>query len=308
MEHLLKTHRELRKLTTLVENRTVYSADYAELNIYETHRYAEQVKLQFDFPIIASMLTGKKIMHLKNMQPFEFLPGESVVMPAGDDMVIDFPIATKENPTQCLALGIDTEKINEVVYKFNEQVAIERENNTWNIDASASHLTNNTDVNHLIERLVFTFTNNSKSKDVLLDLMIQELIVRLLQTKAKFSLINDDLNIFSDTRIGSVIKYIKEHLTDKNINVDILAKKAYMSTSHFHKKFKNTLGISPIDFINTEKIKFSKKLIKQNKDLRISEIAFKCGFNNVSYFNRQFKKLEMMTPQQFKASVHGLNL
>lgn len=308
MEHLLKTHRELRKLTTLVENRTVYSADYAELNIYETHRFAEQVKLQFDFPIIASMLTGKKIMHLKNMQPFEFLPGESVVMPAGDDMVIDFPIATKENPTQCLALGIDTEKINEVVYKFNEQVAIERENNTWNIDAAASHLTNNTDVNHLIERLVFTFTNNSKSKDVLLDLMIQELIVRLLQTKAKFSLINDDLNIFSDTRIGSVIKYIKEHLTDKNINVDVLAKKAYMSTSHFHKKFKNTLGISPIDFINTEKIKFSKKLIKQNKDLRISEIAFKCGFNNVSYFNRQFKKLEMMTPQQFKASVHGLNL
>ncbi|MHA7844577.1 MAG: helix-turn-helix domain-containing protein, partial [Winogradskyella sp.] len=78
---------------------------------------------------------------------------------------------------------------------------------------------------------------------------------------------------------------------------------AYMSTSHFHKQFKNTLGVSPIDYINSEKIKFAKKLIKESKDVRMSEIAFKSGFNNTSYFNRQFKKMEMMTPAQFKSSI-----
>ena len=57
------------------------------------------------------------------------------------------------------------------------------------------------------------------------------------------------------------------------------------------------------NIITSEKIKFSKKLIKASKDLRISEIAFKAGFNNTSYFNRQFKKMEMMTPAQFKKSV-----
>ena len=76
-----------------------------------------------------------------------------------------------------------------------------------------------------------------------------------------------------------------------------------MSKSHFHKTFKNTLGISPIDYINSEKIKFSKTLIKDRQDLSISEIAFYSGFNSISYFNRQFKKLELMTPQQFKVSV-----
>ena len=109
--------------------------------------------------------------------------------------------------------------------------------------------------------------------------------------------------MLSDTRIGSVIKFIKENLTNKDMTVDQLAEKACMSTSHFHKKFKNTLGVSPIDYINTEKIKFSKKLIKESKEFQMSEIAFKSGFNNTSYFNRQFKKLEMMTPQQFKKSV-----
>ncbi len=303
MKSLLNQHKNNRKLTTLVENRTTYSADYAELNIYETHAFAEKVSLTFNFPVIASMLTGKKIMHLDGFDSFDFFPGESVVMPANKEMVIDFPLATKNSPTQCLALGIDAFKINEVVEKFNHYVAIENENNNWNINETTSHLINNTDVNHLIERLTYTFTNNNKSKDVLLDLMLQELIVRLLQTKAKSLIINDPNQVFSDTRIGTVIKYIKENLTNKDINVEVLAKKAFMSTSHFHKQFKNTLGISPIDYINSEKIKFSKKLIKESKDFRMSEIAFKSGFNNTSYFNRQFKKMEMMTPQQFKKSV-----
>lgn len=304
MKSLLNQHRNNRKLTTLVENRTTYSADYAELNIYETHAFAEKVALTFNFPVIASMLTGKKVMHIDGFEAFDFFPGESVVMPTNKEMVIDFPLATKNSPTQCLALGIDAFKIDEVVEKFNQQVAIENENNSWDLDETTSHLINNIDVNHLIERLTYTFTNNNKSKDVLLDLMIQELIVRLLQTKAKSLIINDPNQVFNDTRIGTVIKYIKDNLTNKDISVDVLAKKAYMSTSHFHKQFKNTLGISPIDYINSEKIKFSKKLIKESKDFRMSEIAFKSGFNNTSYFNRQFKKMELMTPQQFKASIN----
>ncbi|GAL82560.1 transcriptional regulator [Algibacter lectus] len=305
MSQLLNHHRSTRKLTTLVENRTTYNAEYAELNIYETHAYAEKVALKFDFPIIASMLTGKKIMHIDGLESFDFFPpGESVVMPTNKEMVIDFPpLASLDSPTQCLALGIDGSKIDEVVQKFNHHVAIENENNTWKLDENASHLINNTDVNHLVERLVYTFTNNNTSKDVLLDLMIQELVVRLLQTKAKAFILNDTESIFNDTRIGMVIKFIKNNLTNKDISVDLLAKKACMSTSHFHKKFKNTLGISPIDYINSEKIKFSKKLIKESKDFRMAEVAFKSGFNNTSYFNRQFKKVELITPQQFKASL-----
>jgi AraC-like DNA-binding protein len=303
MKSLLNQHKSNRKLTTLVENRTTYNAEYAELSIYETHAFAEKISLTFGFPIIASMLTGKKNIHIEGFEAFDFYPGESLVMPTNKELIIDFPDATKTNPTQCLALGIDAFKIDEVVKKFNQKVAIENENNNWNLNESASHLIHNTAINHLIERLTRTFINNNESKDVLLDLMIQELIIRLLQTKAKSFIINDSNQAFNDTRIGTVIKFIKDNLTNKDMNVDVLAKKAFMSSSHFHKQFKNTLGISPIDYINSEKIKFSKKLIKEYKGFRMSEIAFKSGFNNTSYFNRQFKKMELMTPQQFKKSI-----
>lgn len=303
MNYILKQHNKQRKLNTLVENRTTYNANFAELNIFETHQKAEQVALKFGFPIIASMLMGKKVMHIEGLPAFDFNPGESVVMPTNKEMRIDFPLASLENPTKCMALGIDNSKIKEVVEKFNDNVSIENENNNWSIDTTANHLINNSDVNQLIKRLIYTFTNNNKSKDVLLDLMVQELIIRLLQTKAKFVLLHDTSHMLDDNRIGIVIKFIKDNLTNKNITVDDLAEKACMSTSHFHKKFKSTLGISPIDYINMEKIKFSKKLIKDSKDFRISEIAFKTGFNSISYFNRQFKKMELMTPMQFKKSV-----
>lgn len=133
--------------------------------------------------------------------------------------------------------------------------------------------------------------------------MIQELIVRLLQTKARCHLLSDQLGIFNDSRIGIVLKFIKEHLTDKNMNIEMLAKKACMSSSHFYRKFKNTLGTSPIDYINGEKIKFAKRLMKERRNLQISEVAYLSGFNNVSYFIRQFKKIELITPQQFKNSI-----
>ncbi|HHB79882.1 MAG TPA: AraC family transcriptional regulator, partial [Saprospiraceae bacterium] len=249
MESILAHHHENRQLTTLVENRTSYSAIDSELNIYETHSFAEAVHLTFNFPVIASMITGKKIMHLRDMPSFDFLPGESVVVPANETMAIDFPEATLDNPTQCLALGIDSTKIKQIAANFNQRVAIGSENNQWSMDNASAHLTNQVEVNHLLTRIVHTYTHNtSPLRDVILDLMLQELVVRLLQTKAKYSIISDPNKEFENTRIGTVIQHIKNNLTMKNISVSTLARIAHMSTSHFYKQFRNTLGISPIDF------------------------------------------------------------
>ncbi len=303
MKSYLSKHIEQRKITTYIENRSVYNSDFAQLDIFETQKVVEKVKLNFDFPIIASMIRGKKIMHLQGRPAFDFLPGESIVMPRGDDLIIDFPEATTENPTICLALGLEEDKINQVVQRFNDRVRIDEEKHQWHMDDQASCLLQDPSINNLLKRLVTTFTDNVESKSVLIDLMVQELIIRLLQTKAKLAILTDTAGVFSDTRIGTALKYIQDHLTDHNISVELLAQKSYMSTSHFHRKFKNTLGVSPIDYINAEKIKFAKKLMKERKNLRISEIAMLSGFNSISYFNRQFKKLEFTTPKNFRKSL-----
>ena len=299
MNNYLHNHKISRKLTTLIENRTVYTVESSELNIFETYQPIDHVNLTFNAPAIIGMLTGKKIMHFDEMPSFNFIPGESLVVPSGKELVIDFPDASIKNPTQCMVLTIEPAKINEITEKYNEHFITDEKIDGLALDLKPSHLINQQEINHLIQRLVYTFTNNVQLKDIIVDLMIHELIIRLLQTKARQILFSDINNLYNDSRIGAAVKHIKKHLTEKNITVESLADVACMSTSHFFKQFKNTLGVSPIDYINSERIKFAKQLLATEKNPKISDIAYKSGFNSVSYFNRQFKKHELMSPGAF---------
>lgn len=302
MKDILKPHRKLRKIETFVENRSVYSADFAELNIYETFQKAEQVYLKFDFPIIASMISGKKIMHLEEKESFDFLPGETLVLSANKKMIIDFPEAELHKPTQCLALGIDATKIQETIDHYSHFTHIKGDELLpKDLQVSPFHINNDDNVQYLINRLMTTFISGNKAKDALLDLMIQELIVRLLQTNAKMALLNETSFLFDNNRMAFIVKYIRNHFTE-NISVDAMAKKACMSTSHFYKMFKNTFGETPIDYLNTQRLNKAKQLIRTTSR-KLADIAHVSGFNSSSYFTRVFKLNEGMTPNQYRNSV-----
>lgn len=288
-----------RKLNTLVENRTVFCSEVSELNLFETYKIAERVDLTFDYPVLVNMITGKKVMHIESIDSFDFYPGETLIMPMGKEMVIDFPEATFSNPTQCLALGIDPTIINETIHQFNELVSVENDrNHHWEVSGDFSFLGENQELQPLINRLIQTFTTGSKSRDALLDLMLKELIIRLLQTEAKATIIKSTNNIYNNHRIAYVVKYIRDNLSD-NLTIDQLADKVYLSPSHFHKLFKNTLGESPVTFLIKERINLAKKMIRR-ENYTIAEVAERVGFNNVSYFNRQFKKYEGVSPGQYQ--------
>ncbi len=301
MKQALTNYQNSKKITSLIENRTIYSSEYSELSIFETSQKSEKVSLVFDNPIIAGMISGKKIMHFQEMDSFDFLPGELLIIPEKKELIIDFPTATLENPTQCMTLEIEPEKIKKVNSRFIEKITFD-DKLAVNFDNSTAYLQNENEVNILLERLVSTFAGEHKAKDILIDLMIDELIIRLLQTKAKYIIFNSYNNLLSDSRIANVVKYIKEHLTEKNISVDSLAEIACLSTSHFFKQFKNTLGISPVDYINSERVNFAKKLLAEN-NRQISDVAYMSGFNNVSYFNRIFKKYEQMSPSSYAKAI-----
>lgn len=301
MSQLLHQHYQHRKLEDWVENRTAYTLQHAELSIFETHQQADQVFLQFDDPVIASMISGKKIMHLQDQSSFDFFPGESVVVPAGQPMLIDFPEAQPDDPTECLALTIAPERIRENITFFQEKTAIDKEAVDWSLDIQSLHLTHDQGIQQLIERLIFLFTESHQSKDVFADLLLKELIIRLLQTQARFLLMDNAENLLSDHRLAFVIRFIRENLT-QDFSVESLADKACMSKSHFFKCFKNTFGVSPIEYVNSERIKKAKKLLMDPRKT-LADVCFAVGFNNLSYFIRQFKKHEQLTPTQFRRAA-----
>lgn len=285
-----------RRLETLVENQTSYTLAHAEMHIFETHQEAENILLTFHEPILASMLEGKKIMHLQGMNDFNFLPGESLILPPRELMCIDFPEARMQNPTRCLAMAISEESIYETIAYLNESRP--KVDDEWRFTDYNFHFTNDAALQQIIHRLLFIFTENHPSKDLFADLMLKELVIRILQTETKKIYTDPSKKLGSSHRLAYIIQYIQQNL-DKNLSIKELSDKIHMSESNFHRVFKNELNISPIDFINQERITLAKRLL-QNPRKQIKDVYMECGFNSLSYFIRMFKRKEKISPREYQ--------
>lgn len=286
-----------KSLKTLVENRTIYSLNNCELNIFETYQTSDLVPLKFNDLVVTSMLRGKKIMHLFDEPGFEYVPGETVVIPANVEMKIDFPEASRNNPTQCLALAIDHIKIKETLHFLNERYPKEGNSNFWKLDYENYFFYNNIELATTINKLVKECMSDSITKDALADLTLQELLVRIIQTQTIKAI---DTNAFPDKNspIIPVVEYIRKNIRE-NISLKELSDKACMSTTSFYRFFKRELGMSPIEFILNEKIKQAKQLLK-NPTIQVNEVCFQSGFEDCNYFIRLFKKYEGITPKQYQ--------
>ncbi|HKJ48430.1 MAG TPA: AraC family transcriptional regulator, partial [Christiangramia sp.] len=258
--NLSKNFYEGRKLENLVENQTSYTLNNASLHIFETHEQAERILLKFDKPVLASMLKGKKIMHLRDQQSFNFLPGESLILPSDEMMCIDFPEAHFNNPTQCLAMAISEEKISNVLDHMNELMP-KVDDGEWSLMDYNFHFTNDVGIYQILQRLLFLFTEDHPSKDLFVDNMLEELIIRILQTNSRKIYTEKSFKLSSDNRLAYIVEYIRKNLHNP-LSVKNLSRKACMSESNFYRVFKNELGISPTDFINNERITLAVSLLQ----------------------------------------------
>lgn len=299
--NLSKEFYEGRKLENLVENQTSYTLNNASLHIFETHKQAERVLLKFDKPVLASMLKGKKIMHLRDQQSFNFLPGESLILPSDEMMCIDFPEAQFNNPTQCLAMAISEDKISKVLDHMNELMP-KVDEGEWSLMDYNFHFTNDIGIYQILQRLLFLFTEDHPSKDLFVDNMLEELIIRILQTNSRKIYSEKSFRLSSGNRLAYIVEYIRKNLHNP-LAVKNLSKKACMSESNFYRVFKNELGISPIDFINNERIKLAVSLL-QNPNKSIKEVYQECGFESRSYFNRVFKSRKRVAPGDYQSILN----
>ncbi|WP_426667090.1 AraC family transcriptional regulator [Mucilaginibacter sp. McL0603] len=295
----LKAEKDLR---TLVENRSVYTMQHCELNVYETRQQSEKVRLVFDDMVLTTMLRGKKIMHLFGSEQFDYLPGESVIVPDHEEMVIDFPEANQENPTQCIALAVQADILQDTLNLLNEKYPKVEKDDSWKIDLSCFHLQNTLEIKTTIDRLLSISTENNAAKDVLVDFTLKELLIRLMQTQARKLILDSYHKNTSTNRFAFVVEYIKSHIHE-DITIDKLSNLCYMSKPNFFRCFKREFDISPVDFIIQERIKAAKKLLK-DMNVTISQACYSVGINNLSYFFKLFKRVEGITPNEFRKSLN----
>lgn len=130
-------------------------------------------------------------------------------------------------------------------------------------------------------------------------------IVRNLMAEFFSLLLRDELNesnprllstkeVKKATAIAPAITKILNDY-DKHIGIDDLAELCHLSKFYFCRVFKEVMGDTPTNYINNHRIRIAKAMLR-DKSKSIQQIATLCGYNDVSYFYRCYKKVTGQAP------------
>lgn len=122
------------------------------------------------------------------------------------------------------------------------------------------------------------------------------LFTKLEMYKEKATTRNSDLN---KNLIENVKDYIEENI-DQQITLAEVAEHFHLSQGHLSRTFKEQTGFSFSSYIRDKKFDKGAKMLIDNSELAIKEIARKLGYLNSSYFSKLFKERHGMTPSQYR--------
>ena len=135
--------------------------------------------------------------------------------------------------------------------------------------------------------------------EILSSCLITDILTRIL-------IENDTENLslgFMPAYLKTVLKEIDQHFQEP-LSLESLAITAGVRKYHHAREFKKYLGMPPNEYLIVTRLNHSKTLLKY-EDLTIEEIAYSCGFHQVSHYINLFKKHEGCTPLKFRREWHS---
>lgn len=98
--------------------------------------------------------------------------------------------------------------------------------------------------------------------------------------------------------INAAVSFIKENYSEE-IRLPQLATRCGITPAYFSRLFHEKVGVPLFEYLNRIRIQKACLLLKRSQ-LSIIDIAYSVGYNNLSFFNRYFKKIMNMSPRQYK--------
>ena len=156
-----------------------------------------------------------------------------------------------------------------------------------------------------VSRYMETATDEFMSKDICYRLVIRSsvylIIAAVLRSYSESRNERDRIIYHNVTRLLPVIDYIAEHFEEK-IYVDRLAEIINVTSDYFIKMFKDSIGKTPIDYINGLRVNKAMQYLVET-DMPMSDISDKIGFCNANYFHKIFKQYTDTSPLAYRKSA-----
>ena len=151
----------------------------------------------------------------------------------------------------------------------------------------------------LIEYILFCYYE----KEIAYELELKSLLFNLFSILYKNNLINkqstkSSLTFNTTDKIKIILNYINEHFAE-DISINTLATLCDYSEYHFMRFFKKHIGLTCIQYINNLRLEKASILLTSS-NMPITDISLDVGFDNLSYFNKLFKRKYKLTPKEFR--------
>jgi DNA-binding response OmpR family regulator len=111
------------------------------------------------------------------------------------------------------------------------------------------------------------------------------------------------VNVIDKEFLQKAVDYVDRNLLNTQLSVETIADLYSISRSQVYRKIKALTGQTVVEFIRTIRLKQSLKLMEERR-YTLSEIAFRTGFNSLSYFTRSFKDQYGKTPSEYAGKHH----
>ena len=140
----------------------------------------------------------------------------------------------------------------------------------------------------------------AKNQDLIIQFLQLLSVLVQLQHSSEPLAVNSS-SIFSESegiRIGHIFNYLMQHF-DKNITLNEVAEQAHMTPQAFCRYFKKHTQQTFVSFLNEMRINEACKKLTGGHFENISSVAYSCGFNSLTNFNRVFKSVVGYSPKSY---------
>lgn len=247
-------------------------------------------------PAFCVIAQGSKNV-LLNDELFHYDPGHYLISTLDLPIMSNVVDASPEKPYLNLRIDLDPALVASVMLESN----IEAKKSSAKIKAMDVSPVD-ADLFDAVVKLVKLFDVPDEMK-LFAPSIIREIIYRLLKGKQSERLSHLATSEGDTRRISKIVKKLREHI-DQPLSIEDTARELGMSVSGFHNHFKSVTAMSPLQFQKQLRLQEARRLmLTENMD--VASASFQVGYEDPSYFSREYKKLFGASPLRDVAKIRS---
>jgi AraC-like DNA-binding protein len=235
---------------------------------------------------------GRKNITLEG-RSFGYQAGEFLALMVPMPLECELVNASKEDPMLGFGIFLDPERVSRILLKMDKIMAVEERRG----EGDTSGIFKGRISDKMLESIIrlLRISQNECEAAVLADGILDEIYFRILSEEQGGALRNHLQQRGQIRQISRAVEHLHQNL-DQPVSVDDLARIVHMSASGFHKKFKEVMHLSPLQYAKSIKLSKAKGYILDGKS--VSEAGYMVGYNSAAQFSREFKRFFGVVPSE----------